>query len=69
MPIMRLVFFADSKDTTLRKEDQVFVIGNDVLVIPKWAVNPVLPAGIWRTASIAGENNTKDLEGMYSLYP
>jgi len=60
MPIMRPVFFADPKDTTLRKEDQVFLVGNDVLVIPKWAVNPVLPSGIWRTASIAGENSTTD---------
>ena len=29
-------------------------------MIPKWAVNPVLPSGIWRTASIAGENSTTD---------
>ena len=60
MPIMRPVFFADPKDTTLRKEDQVFLVGNDIMVIPKWAVNPVLPKGIWRTASIAGENSTTD---------
>jgi len=60
MPIMRPVFFADPKDTTLRKEDQVFLVGNDIMVIPKWAVNPVLPSGIWRTASIAGENSTTD---------
>jgi len=60
MPIMRPVFFDDPKDTTLRKEDQVFLVGNDIMVIPKWAVNPVLPAGIWRTASIAGENSTTD---------
>ena len=60
MPVMRPVFFDDPKDTTLRKEDQVFLVGNDVLVIPKWAVSPVLPKGIWRNASFAGENSTTD---------
>ena len=60
MPVMRPVFFDDPKDTTLRKEDQVFLVGNDVLVIPKWAVSPVLPKGIWRAASFVGEDSTTD---------
>jgi len=60
MPVMRPVFFADPKDTSLRKEDQVFLVGNDLLVIPKFAVNPAIPKGIWRTVSIAGENSTTD---------
>jgi len=57
---MRPVFFADPKDTTLRKEEQVFLLGNDILIIPKWAINPAIPKGIWRTVSIAGENSTID---------
>ncbi|WP_321425366.1 TIM-barrel domain-containing protein [uncultured Bacteroides sp.] len=60
MPVMRPVFFADVKDTTLRKEDQAFLVGNDLLIIPKWAVNPILPKGIWRTASIVGEHSETD---------
>ena len=60
MPVMRPVFFDDPKDTTLRKEQQAFLVGNDVLIIPKWAVDPVLPKGIWRTVSIAGENSATD---------
>jgi alpha-glucosidase len=60
MPIMRPVFFADPRDTTLRKEEQVFLVGNDILIIPKWAVHPTIPKGIWRTASITGENSTSD---------
>jgi alpha-glucosidase len=60
MPVMRPVFFADPKDTTLRKEDQLFLVGNDLLIIPKWAVHPAQPNGIWRTISIAGENSTTD---------
>lgn len=60
MPVMRPVFFADPKDTTLRKEEQVFLLGNDILIIPKWAVNPAIPKGIWRTASLTGENSASD---------
>lgn len=60
MPVMRPVFFADPKDTTLRKEQQTFLVGNDLLIIPKWAVNPAQPKGIWRIISIAGENSTTD---------
>ncbi|MDR3652095.1 MAG: glycoside hydrolase family 31 protein [Paludibacter sp.] len=60
MPVMRPVFFADPKDTTLRKEQQTFLVGNDLLIIPKWAVNPIQPKGIWRIISIAGENSTTD---------
>jgi len=60
MPVMRPIFFADPKDTLLRKEQQVFLVGNDLLVIPRWAVNPNLPGGIWRTASFAGENSATD---------
>ncbi len=60
MPVMQPVFFADVKDTTLRKEDQAFLVGNDLLIVPKWAVKPSLPKGIWRTVSIAGENSKTD---------
>lgn len=48
MPIMRPVFFADPKDTLLRAEEQAFLIGENLLVVPEWAQNPALPKGIWR---------------------
>ncbi len=60
MPIMRPVFFSNPKDTLLRKEQQVFLVGNDLLIIPKWAEHPSLPEGNWRTISIAGENSLND---------
>jgi alpha-glucosidase len=60
MPIMQPAFFADPKDTALRKEQQVFLVGSNLLIIPKWAENPVLPKGIWRTLSFAGENSSTD---------
>lgn len=52
MPIMRPVFFADPKDTLLRAEEQVFLIGENLLVVPEWAQNPALPKGIWRNLSL-----------------
>jgi Alpha-glucosidases, family 31 of glycosyl hydrolases len=60
LPVMRPVFFADTKDTTLRREDQAFLLGQDLMVVPKWAVNPVLPTGNWRLISIAGEDSRSD---------
>jgi alpha-glucosidase len=60
MPVMRPVFFADPKDVTLRNEEQAFLLGDNLMIVPKWAVNPSLPKGIWRTISIAGENSTAD---------
>lgn len=52
MPIMRPVFFADPKDTLLRAEEQAFLIGENLLVVPEWAKNPALPKGIWRNLSL-----------------
>jgi len=60
LPIMRPVFFADVKDTTLRKEDEAFLWGDDLLIVPKWSENPSLPKGIWRSVSIVGEDSEAD---------
>lgn len=60
MPVMRPAFFADPKDPSLRMEDQAFLLGGDLLVIPKWAVRPSLPGGIWRSLSLVGENSQTD---------
>jgi len=57
IPVMRPVFFADIKDISLRQEQQAFLVGSDLLVIPKWAEQPNLPQGIWRTISLVGENS------------
>ncbi len=60
MPIMRPLFFVDSKDLNLRNEEQVFLLGSDLLIIPKWAENPALPKGSWRTISLVGEDSKND---------
>jgi alpha-glucosidase len=60
LPVMRPVFFADTKDLSLRKEEQAFMLGNDLLIVPKWATSPALPKGKWTTVSLAGEKSSKD---------
>ncbi len=47
LPIMSPAFFADLNNPKLRSEDQVFLLGNNLLVIPSFAKNPELPSGIW----------------------
>jgi alpha-glucosidase len=61
MPVMRPVFFADYKDETLRTEEQAFMLGADLLVIPRWAEKPALPKGNWRSISLVGEDAKKDM--------
>lgn len=60
MPVMRPLFFADFKDLKLRKEQQAFLLGGDLMVIPKWAEYVAKPAGKWRTISIVGEESKND---------
>lgn len=47
MPIMQPVFMSDIKDTTLRREQECFLLGADLLIIPRWSYKPALPKGDW----------------------
>lgn len=47
IPIMQPVFFADPKDLSLRSEEQAFLLGENLLVVPRWASNVDLPYGDW----------------------
>jgi alpha-glucosidase len=60
LPIMRPTLMADSKDLALRMEDQAFLLGSDLLVIPRWAVRPALPGGIWRQLSLVEPEGQPD---------
>ena len=57
MPVMRPLFFHDSKANYLRKEQGNFLIGSDLLVVPKWNKEGSIPSGNWRNISINGENS------------
>jgi alpha-glucosidase len=59
LPIMRPVFFADPKDLSLRAEQQAFLLGSDLLVVPKWAEHPALPQGIWLPFSLVDGDDGK----------
>lgn len=52
LPVMAPVFFADTKDAKLRAEEQAFLVGEDLLVVPAFAKNPNLPTGIWEKFSL-----------------
>ncbi|MDE6553290.1 MAG: DUF5110 domain-containing protein [Muribaculaceae bacterium] len=47
MPVMRPLFFADVKDSSLRAEHEAFLLGGDLMVIPRWAENTARPSGEW----------------------
>ena len=57
MPVMRPIFFADPKDPALRAEEQAFLVGGDVLVIPKWATDAHLPANWVKVQLVDGEDD------------
>lgn len=43
--VMTPVFFLDPKDPSLRREQQAFALGPDLVVVPAWAKQPHLPRG------------------------
>ena len=57
MPVMRPLFFHNSKAHYLRSEQENFLLGGDLLIIPKWSENGAIPEGNWRDVSINGENS------------
>jgi len=52
LPVMRPLFMADPTDMALRGEEQMFTVGRDLLVIPRWATETHLPKGDWRDVDI-----------------
>lgn len=61
MPIMAPVFFSNPGDLRLRSEEQVFLLGENLLVIPAFAKNAALPGGTWENLSLVDG----DLEDNY----
>jgi alpha-glucosidase len=64
LPVARPVFFAEPANQKLRQEDNAFLLGSDLLVVPKLRPElnriPNLPDGIWRSITLVGEDITKD---------
>jgi len=61
MPIAQPAFFADPSDPALRTEDDIFLIGEGLLIKPKLTLHgdrvPVMPKGIWNPLSLEGVDN------------
>ncbi|REG94758.1 TIM-barrel domain-containing protein [Flavobacterium aquicola] len=67
MPVMSPVFFADTKDPLLRAEDQVFLLGENLLVVPAFAKEPALPAGIWEELNLIEGEKTDKYQAKLSI--
>ncbi len=68
MPVMRPVFFADPKDPALRSEDDCFLIGDAILVVPQLQPDstrrPIEPRGIWRPFTLVNEGGSPAMKDM-----
>lgn len=68
VPPVRPLFFADPSDLGLRNEDDAFLLGDDVMVVPQVTPNrdriPAEPGGIWRKFDW-GDSLDPDLPELY----
>jgi len=66
LPVARPAFFADPTDQALRSEDDIFLIGADLLVkasvVPDGTRVPVMPKGAWREIE---KSDNPDLPGLF----
>lgn len=67
MPVMNPVFFANPQDLRLRTEEEVFLLGEDLLVIPAFADNPALPFGIWEELNLIDGEKQDKYQAMLKL--
>lgn len=67
LPIMAPAFFADIKDAALRSEEQIFLVGDNLLVIPAFANNPKLPKGIWEDLSLVDGDLTDSYQAKLKI--
>ena len=52
VPVVRPMFMADVKDPALRKEQEAFLLGGDLIVVPSWSKTPALPSGTFPVISL-----------------
>ena len=57
MPVMRPIFFADPADISLRNEQQAFLLGDNLMIVPRWAKDVKLPDSKWKEISLVGYEN------------
>lgn len=67
MPLMQPVFFTNPSDLSLRKEQQCFLLGEDLLIVPAFAENPMLPGGIWESISLIDGDNSDEYQARLKI--
>lgn len=67
IPVMAPVFFADPSNLALRSEQQAFLLGDNLLVIPAFAQNPVLPTGIWEELNLVDGEQTDQYQATLKI--
>jgi len=60
LPIMRPLFFAEPTNANLRSQQQAFMLGDILMIIPKWATGVNYPTGVWTSISLVGEDSKND---------
>jgi alpha-glucosidase len=69
MPVLRPAFFADPKDPALRSEDDAFLLGSDLLVVPRMTPDrdraPIKPKGVWNEVTLVDEGHHPDLPRLF----
>ncbi len=60
LSIMRPLFMVEPTNLSLREEDEAFMLGKDLMIIPKWAGQPQMPSGNWRAITLVTDDNTKN---------
>ncbi len=76
-PVMQPLFFTDAKNPALRSEDDGFLLGGDLLVVPQLVPDrsrqSVMPSGNWRElawdAAASPKNTTKGLDSQNNDLP
>ncbi len=69
LPVARPAFFADPTDPALRSEDDLFLLGDGLLVkcqlAPDGSRVPVMPKGTWRKVAFEGEAPDPNLPELF----
>jgi len=67
LPVMRPLFLADPKNPAYRAEEQAFLLGGDLLVVPRWAKCQALPD--WREVSLVAGDLAEPNQASLRLRP
>jgi len=68
MPVMRPLFMADEKDLSLRQEQQAYLLGQDLLILPRWAKTAALPKGNWSLIPFESPDGRKKVDDGYQAF-